>query len=70
MSKLKIKNSRKTKEDIITLGFSVKDLSKKLGVTDSYLSTVLNGKRNPSPSLAKKISLILDKELLEVFFLS
>ena len=69
MSKLKIKNSKKTKEDIITLGFSVKDLSEKIGVTDSYLSTVLNGKRNPSPSLAKKISLILDKELSEVFFL-
>ena len=50
-------------------GESVKTFSKKIGVSDSYLSQIINKKRKPSAPLAKKISDNLEKDIKEIFFI-
>ncbi|MGX4598935.1 helix-turn-helix transcriptional regulator [Faecalimicrobium sp. JNUCC 81] len=44
------------------------ELAKKTGVTKDYISMIERGKRNPGIFLAKKISIILDATLDEIFF--
>lgn len=44
------------------------DLAKKAGVTKDYISMIERGKRNPGIFLAKRIAVILDATLDEIFF--
>lgn len=48
-------------------GFNQKALSEHSGLDPSTLSTFLNGKRDISPTSAKKIAIALDAEIDELF---
>jgi len=68
MATLKIKDSNQIYRDLSLNGYSLKSLSKKVDVTEQYLSSVFKGKRSPSPLLAKRISNELNKEIRDYFF--
>lgn len=53
----------RTKKNITQL-----ELARKTGVTKDYISMIERGKRNPGIFLAKKIAVILDATLDEIFF--
>ncbi|MCO4327580.1 helix-turn-helix domain-containing protein [Staphylococcus agnetis] len=48
-------------------GYNVSDLSKEAEVGVSYLSQIINGKKTPSPNLAKKLASILNVEVEDLF---
>ncbi|MCQ1265711.1 helix-turn-helix transcriptional regulator [Staphylococcus aureus] len=60
-------NTRKFKEAMFLKGFNLSDLSRETGVGISYLSQIINGKKIPSPKLAKKIAEVLQVEVNELF---
>ncbi|HEE9175120.1 helix-turn-helix domain-containing protein [Staphylococcus aureus] len=60
-------NTRKFKEAMFLKGFNLSDLSRETGVGISYLSQIINGKKIPSPKLAKKMAEVLQVELNELF---
>ncbi|MBO1213037.1 helix-turn-helix transcriptional regulator [Staphylococcus nepalensis] len=48
-------------------GYNLSQLAIETDVSLSYMSLIMNGKRNPSAKLAKKISSVLDVEIEELF---
>lgn len=54
---------------IIEKGYSISSLSKEINISNGHMSLIVNGKRNPSPALAKKISEILQVEWDDIFFI-
>ncbi|SAO95192.1 mobile element-associated transcriptional regulator%2C putative [Staphylococcus aureus] len=60
-------NTRKFKEAMFLKGFNLSDLSRETGVGTSYLSQIINGKKIPSPKLAKKMAEVLQVEVNELF---
>lgn len=48
-------------------GYNLSQLAIETDVSLSYMSLIMNGKRNPSAKLAKKISSVLDVEIKELF---
>ncbi|HEJ7005417.1 TPA: helix-turn-helix transcriptional regulator [Staphylococcus aureus] len=60
-------NIRKFKEGMFLKGFNLSDLSRETGVGISYLSQIINGKKIPSPKLAKKMAEVLQVEVNELF---
>lgn len=60
-------NTRKFKEAMFLKGFNLSDLSRETGVGISYLSQIINGKKIPSPKLAKKMVEVLQVEVNELF---
>lgn len=48
-------------------GFNLSDLSNKAEISSTYLSQIVNGKKTPSPKLAKKIADSLDVEIEDIF---
>ncbi|HHU6769534.1 TPA: helix-turn-helix domain-containing protein [Staphylococcus aureus] len=60
-------NTRKLKEAMFLKGFNLSDLSRETGVGISYLSQIINGKKIPSPKLAKKMAEVLQVEVNELF---
>ncbi|MBO2852996.1 helix-turn-helix transcriptional regulator, partial [Staphylococcus aureus] len=58
---------RKFKEAMFLKGFNLSDLSRETGVGISYLSQIINGKKIPSPKLAKKMAEVLQVEVNELF---
>ena len=67
MATLLVKNASALYSAMALKGYTLKSLSDKVGVTTPYLSTVLRGRRNPSPILAKKIARCLGVEISDVF---
>ncbi|HBE8224474.1 helix-turn-helix domain-containing protein [Staphylococcus aureus] len=62
-----LENTRKFKEAMFLKGFNLSDLSRETGVGISYLSQIINGKKIPSPKLAKKMAEVLQVEVNELF---
>ncbi|HDF4749547.1 TPA: helix-turn-helix transcriptional regulator [Staphylococcus aureus] len=60
-------NTRNFKEAMFLKGFNLSDLSRETGVGISYLSQIINGKKIPSPKLAKKMAEVLQVEVNELF---
>lgn len=60
-------NTRKFEEAMFLKGFNLSDLSRETGVGISYLSQIINGKKIPSPKLAKKMAEVLQVEVNELF---
>ncbi len=48
-------------------GYNLSQLAIETDVSLSYMSMIMNGKRNPSAKLAKKIAEILDVRIEELF---
>jgi DNA-binding XRE family transcriptional regulator len=65
--KIQIKDEQALKKLLIRNGFSKTDLAKTVGVSNHHVGFILNGSRNPSPSIAKKIVNILECDFDEIF---
>lgn len=59
-------NSMKTYRN--NLGYTQQNIAEKLGITVSSYNMIENGRRNPSLILAKKISLLFETTIDEIFF--
>lgn len=64
---MKLNNPLDLKKEIALKGYNLRGYSLKIGISHSYLSQILNNKKNPSPKVAKKISEGLDKDI-RIFF--
>lgn len=60
-------SEKSVKKAMFLKGFNLSDLSKETGVGVSYLSSIINSKKIPSPKLAKKIADALDVEIEDIF---
>lgn len=60
-------NETSVKKAMFLKGYNLSDLSKETGVGISYLSQIINGKKVPSPKLAKKMSEVLQVNVDELF---
>lgn len=67
MLKFVLKNPNELKMIMAFNGLSVRGFSKEIGLSHSFLSQVINGKRNPSAATAKRISTGLQKEIDDFF---
>lgn len=61
-------NDESFKKAMFLKGYNLSDLSKELGIGISYLSAITNGKKIPSPKLAKNIADALDVEIKDLFY--
>lgn len=61
-------DNQKAKKLMFVKGFNVSSFAREVGIGVSYLSQILNGKRSPSPKLAKKIAKTLEVEIEDLFF--
>lgn len=48
--------------------FTQLELARRVGVTKDYISMIERGKKNPGIFLAKRISMILNSTIDEIFF--
>ncbi|AMG33023.1 transcriptional regulator with XRE-family HTH domain [Staphylococcus saprophyticus] len=60
-------NETLIKKAMFIKGFNLSDLAHETGVGISYLSQIINGKKIPSPKLAKKMSEVLQVDVSELF---
>lgn len=67
--KLVISNESETRQAIALRGYSIRGFSKEIAMSHSYLSQVLSGIRNPSPTIANKIANGLDQKIGDIFFI-
>jgi len=65
---VRIRDAAYTKLEIAKAGYTLRGYSRVIGISHSYLSQILNQKRNPSPAIASKISAGLHEEV-DAFFL-
>ena len=57
------------KEVRINSGFSQRELSRLINVSNSYVSLIESGVRNPSPKNARKICEMLCRPFEDIFFI-
>lgn len=55
------------KKAMFLKGYNLSDLSSATDVSISYLSQIMNGKKSPSPKLAKKIAETLEVGIKDLF---
>lgn len=67
MLKFVLKNPNELKMTMALNGLSIRGFSKEIGLSHSFLSQVINGKRNPSAATAKRISTGLQKDIDDFF---
>lgn len=60
-------NSNALKKAMFLKGLNLSDLAIKTEVSTTYLSQIINGKKTPSPKLAKKIANVLDLDIEDLF---
>lgn len=60
-------NETLIKKAMFIKGFNLSDLAHETGVGISYLSQIINGKKIPSPKLAKKMAEVLEIDIQEIF---
>jgi len=70
MITVKFKNPQEVKVKIAKKGNNLKDFAEENGISQSYLSQLLNGAHNPSVKMAYKIARGLNAELEEIFLIS
>lgn len=61
-------DNQKAKKLMFIKGFNVSSFADEVGVGISYISQIMNGKKSPSPKLAKKIAETLEVEIEDLFF--
>lgn len=57
------------KEMIIRAGFSYRQLAKEVGCSQTQISMITKGERNPSPETAVNICKALKKQFDDIFFI-
>lgn len=69
MINIELKDRKKILISLAKQGNNVTSFSKKIGVSNTYISQILNGKKNPSVKMAHKIANELDLDVEEVFLI-
>jgi len=64
-----LKNEIETRVLIAEKRGSLKSFAEGIGISQTYLSQILKGTRNPSPNIAHKISKGLDKNINDIFLI-
>lgn len=64
-----LKDSANTRLLIAKTGDSLRSFSKKIGISQGYLSQILSMKKNPSANVAYKISRGLNVDIEEIFLI-
>lgn len=67
--KINVRDLAVLQEIVIKSGYTYRGFGKELGLSGSYINQILNGKRNPSPPIAKKIAEKLNQEYDSIFFI-
>lgn len=62
-----MKNVTSTRLLIAKKGWTLRTLALEIGVSHSYLSQVLGGKKNPSATFAKKLSKGINESIEDIF---
>lgn len=57
-------------EKIVQAGFSYRQLAKKIGISQTTISLIIKGERNPSPENAVKICEALECQFEDIFFIN
>lgn len=64
-----LKDSTNTRLLIAKTGDSLRSFSKKIGISQGYLSQILSMKKNPSANVAYKIARGLNVDIEEIFLI-
>lgn len=67
--KIKLLNQDDFNRMLLKKGYTKRSFGKALGITQSYAVHITNGKRHPSPNIAKKITDLLEEEFDHIFFI-
>ena len=65
-----VKDKDILEEKLIETGLSYRQLAKKIGISQTTISLLIKGERNPSPDSAKKICNALNCQFNDIFFIS
>lgn len=65
-----LRDAEEFKDIIIKAGFSFRKLAKEAGCSQTQISLIANGERNPSPETAVNICRALNKGFDAIFFIS
>lgn len=57
-------------EKIVEKGFSYRQLAKEVGISQTTISLILKGERNPSPETAVNICEVLGCQFSDIFFIN
>jgi len=69
MLKIFVRDIALLNELVLKKGFTQRSFGRFIGISEPYANQVLNGKRNPGPRIAKKITDGLNVEFEEIFFI-
>lgn len=69
MLKVEFKDRDKTRLAIAKTGMNLRQFSYSIGISQPYLSLLLNGEKKPSPTIAGKIAMGLGVELEDIFLI-
>ncbi len=64
-----VKDADELENAIIMAGFSHRSLAREIGCSQTLISLILKGERNPSPRIETKFCEVLKKEFNEIFFI-
>lgn len=67
--KIIVKDIGALNELVLKNGFTQRSFGREIQISEAYSHQVLNGKRNPGPQIAKKISAMLNVEFDDIFFI-
>lgn len=65
--KIKVKDSNALRITLIQKGFSQRQFSNHVGMSENYFNQIINHQRSPSPHIAKKIVDQLELNFDDVF---
>ncbi|MCA1202400.1 helix-turn-helix domain-containing protein [Priestia flexa] len=65
--KIILKDTEQFRITLIQKGFSQRQFSKNIGMSEAYLHQIIRQKKNPSPAIAKKITDQLELEFQDIF---
>lgn len=55
MLEIRVKDAQKLTETIIKSGYTKRSLARAINVSNSFISQITTGRKNPSPKVAKKL---------------
>ncbi|MEK4951669.1 helix-turn-helix transcriptional regulator [Bacillus sp. FSL W8-1127] len=65
--KIVFKDVEQFRITLIQNGYSQRQFSKKIGVSEAYLHQIIHQKKNPSPAIAKRITGQLGLDFQDIF---
>lgn len=65
-----VKDEERLKNAIVKSGFSYRQLAKEVGCSQTQISLILKGERNPSPKNAVNICRATKKNFDDIFFIN